>query len=256
MMFSSLSHPGGRAPDFTSQTNQVKLAPSRPQQSYDVYGDSAAAFSRDLARTLVSQLPDCDSDWNSKLSTRSDVKRIVDELTLSRMRLSSGADFDWLQVLSYFALQMKYKRRDTSISSFYALVFISTCNIAILDDCPVGIVNQAMKNCLRDYGMDKDDLHFQSLERIRGGAVAGIRLLNECMRVVGYRAYELPLHCKNDSNVQRENPRLINTSAQLDFHVSGLAASIFGADERSHAQYLPPNVALAVRAALYSLAGV
>ena len=142
------------------------------------------------------QVPKSDEAWNATLKTSNDVHKLFYELTHSVDRSVSGENLDWAELFRSCSLYLDDIPVFSQMASFYSLVFVATCHFAILTGCPVDTVNQAMRSGLKNGYYSVEGLGDEALEDVRQDVLVGIRLISECVDIIGYRGYELLLYCK------------------------------------------------------------
>ncbi|CAM1501648.1 Fc.00g036320.m01.CDS01 [Cosmosporella sp. VM-42] len=201
-------------PDSFQPTSSIPIASMTPASPNEIdlilnntAGDPEELQQRQWCHRFLSQLPKSDAEWDSKLKVSGDVYKLFATITLSYNYAAFWAQMEW-KILFEACLEFMDKIYDKpSLSSLFSVLFISTCHIAILAGCPKDLVNRKMRSCVGKCNVSVTFLGDEALEEMRMGVLKGIKLLSECVEILGYRAYELPLHMTDClSTFQTFNP--------------------------------------------------
>ena len=151
---------------------------------------------RHWSHMFIEMLPRSDNDWNARLSTNVGVQRIFNKLTLSYLYPHHRASLSWPEMFNECITYIRHIRERLHVATFFSFVFISACHIAHLE----GVSDESINDALRSFFLAFSDsvLLFEdwTLLQIRRDNLIAIRLISECTRNLGYRAYELPMHSK------------------------------------------------------------
>lgn len=148
------------------------------------------------AQGFIKMMPENDADWNSQVASNSEVDKLFRNLTLSHLNPSKRAKLNWPDLFDECINYMVRIKSSLPLASFFSFVFIATCHIAYMDGCSESLILDAMRQCLELSSNSPYYYDNMTLEEIRKAALVAIQLLNECAGVLGYRAYEIPLHCE------------------------------------------------------------
>lgn len=140
--------------------------------------------------------------------TREETYALFRELTVSHVGLRSQPGADWPEILHTFVSRVEkllkhpipivdQRSADEALwrkkfASCYAVVFIATCQIALVHNCPEVVVNHYMTLFLLNFGCDKGPDHHLELRRIRRDTLQGIQMISELVGEYGDGAYKLP----------------------------------------------------------------
>jgi hypothetical protein len=145
------------------------------------------------ALRFLSQVPQSDGDWSRHISCNDDIQSLCHSLKLP-------SDFqdhiDWSRLFDECARHLAQACHNPPLASFFSLIFVATCQVALVGGCPRKTVLRGLEFCARHCGVAEDELTELVLDNVREGVITGIRLLKEYTRVVGCRANEIPLHSK------------------------------------------------------------
>lgn len=151
------------------------------------------------AQGFIKMMPKNDADWNSQVATNREVNKLFRKLTLSHLNPGKRAELDWPDLFVECITHMVRIKSSLPLASFFSFVFVATCHIAYIDGCSESLIIDAMRQCLELSSNSLYQYDNTTIEEIRKAALVAIQLLNECAGVLGYRAYELPLHCEFSS---------------------------------------------------------
>ncbi|KAF4992110.1 hypothetical protein FGRMN_7388 [Fusarium graminum] len=133
-------------------------------------------------KSWVAKLPQGDEDWdNNKPSTPGDILRLRDRLTISHIK--GRRDMDWLTLLNtYAAAARDFEGREVQL---HCMVMVAACHVAHNQGIETPEVMEAMARCVTG-GSD-------TLRSKRFALPKCVQIGDELAKVLGARAYELPL---------------------------------------------------------------
>ncbi|KAI5466287.1 hypothetical protein BGZ63DRAFT_400682 [Mariannaea sp. PMI_226] len=137
---------------------------------------------RKWIKNWLRKLPQGNADWNNDFpSTAEDIDRIRKRLTLSH--LESRGQMDWVTLLdTYAACANQFDGRELQL---YSMIMVATCHVAHNNGLPRDMMVEAMGKCITG-GTD-------TLRSKRFALPKCIQIGDELAKVLGVRAYELPL---------------------------------------------------------------
>lgn len=167
--------------------------------------------SRQLSRTqtFFEKSPKTEEDWialrkAAGLSDTDAILRVIDSLTTgellnsesrnaTRLNGTSGGLQCYLLLLAEIAGDMLSDAKlNTNVSKFYSLVFVATCSVALHDGHPQDLVDNALRDFLRQRRGKECDPGAARLSNLRGGVRWLIQEMErQCRRGLGHRAFEL-----------------------------------------------------------------
>ncbi|KAI8681824.1 hypothetical protein NCS55_00435700 [Fusarium keratoplasticum] len=149
------------------------------------------------AINFLAEVPQDDATWSRYLNSNGDVRSLCHRLRLPFLYPGIRDCFDWGKLFGECKWHLARACENPPLASLFSLIFIAACHVALADGCPREIVSSGIRECVRQCGIWEYELTEPMLDRLREGAVKGIMILTEFARVVGSRAYEIPLHTPN-----------------------------------------------------------
>ncbi|KAM0338978.1 hypothetical protein ACHAPQ_001968 [Fusarium lateritium] len=133
-------------------------------------------------KSWAAKLPQGDEDWdNNKPSTPNDIMRLHGRLTISH--IGGRRDMDWLTLLNtYAAAARHFEGREVQL---HCMVMVAACHVAHNQGLETPEVMEAMARCVTG-GSD-------TLRSKRFALPKCVQIGDELAKVLGARAYELPL---------------------------------------------------------------
>ncbi|KAF9777002.1 hypothetical protein IL306_004732 [Fusarium sp. DS 682] len=168
-----------QSPSFT--TEFIKEEPGKPVPQKPVRRRGLNDQIR-WVKAWMSKLPQGDEDWdNNRPSTPDDILRLRDRLTISHVK--SRRDMDWLTLLETYAAASKdFEGRETQL---HCMVMVAVCHVAHDQALTINEAMDAMAKCVTG-GND-------TLRSKRFALPKCVQIGDELAKVLGARAYELPL---------------------------------------------------------------
>ncbi|UPK90805.1 hypothetical protein LCI18_001740 [Fusarium solani-melongenae] len=146
------------------------------------------------AINFLSEVPQDDADWSRYLNTNRDVHSLCNSLRIPFLYPGFKDQVNWEKLFAECKWHLTRASQNPPLASLFALIFIAACHVALVNGCPRDIVLAGIRECVRECGIWEYELTEPMLDRLREGAVKGIMILSEYARVVGARAYEVPIH--------------------------------------------------------------
>lgn len=145
---------------------------------------------------FLAQVPQSDADWSRYLCSNADVRSLCHRLKLPYLFPGFRAHLDWPRFFNECTWHLAQACNNPPLGSFFSLVFVAACHVALIDGCPREEVYNGLRACVRQCGISEDEVTPPMLDRMREGVITGIGILREYSKVVGCRANEIPLHGK------------------------------------------------------------
>ncbi|KAJ4314695.1 hypothetical protein N0V84_008770 [Fusarium piperis] len=177
------------------------------------------------AVNFLAQVPQSDAAWSRYLNTNAAVHSLCHRLRVPFLQPHVKGSIDWEKFFAECDWHLARAFENPALASLFSFVFIAACHVALVNGCPRDLVLDGIRCCVRHSGIWEYELTEPMLDRLREGALKGIMILTEYARVVGSRAYEIPLHT-----------------------VHAMYSSVHNLCEKSYPVYVPPDTVPAVRA--------
>jgi hypothetical protein len=146
------------------------------------------------ALRFLAQVPRSDADWSRHISCNRDIRSLCHQLKLPSLCQGFQGRLDWSRLFDECSQYLTQICNNPPLASFFSIIFVATCQVALVKGCPRKIVLRGLESCARQCGVADNELTEIVLDSVREGVIIGIQLLKEYTRVVGCRANEILLH--------------------------------------------------------------
>ena len=182
-----------RATSDTGPDNQESIASIYCEQEETLRRATVAPW-YPYALRFLAQVPRSDADWSRHISCNRDIRSLCRQLKLPSLCQGFQGRLDWSRLFDECSQYLTQTCNNPPLASFFTIIFVATCQVALVKGCPRQIVLRGLESCARQCGVADNELTEIVLDSVREGVIIGIQLLKEYTRVVGCRANEIPLH--------------------------------------------------------------